>query len=285
MLLLKHTLHTTYNTLHTAHTTPHTHTTHTAHYIQHTTHYTTHPLHTLHTTHYTTHTTQTAYYIQHTTHYTTHTLHTTCSTLHTIQHTVHTTHYKLHYTTYCSHYCTYTHTHTLSTPHTQWWASFMIACALAEIWTRKLTRTSQKNCQHAHCNAWRYIGLLATCFHAGILLVLLPPEDGGDMFLRNAGWLSTDYTALYLCVDVHSCRELYDIDSVVSWHDRAAQLDQRSCVCRSAYVAWGTASLCMACEPILASGSETRSLSLHLWVPRKGHRDATVAEANLHHDF
>jgi hypothetical protein len=23
------------------------------------------------------------------------------------------------------------------------------------------------------------------------------PEDGGDMFLRNVGWLSTDYTVLY----------------------------------------------------------------------------------------
>jgi hypothetical protein len=27
--------------------------------------------------------------------------------------------------------------------------------------------------------------MLATCFHAGILLVLFDPEDGGDMFLRN----------------------------------------------------------------------------------------------------
>jgi hypothetical protein len=24
------------------------------------------------------------------------------------------------------------------------------------------------------------------------------PEDGGDIFLRNIGWLSTDYTVLYL---------------------------------------------------------------------------------------
>jgi hypothetical protein len=29
--------------------------------------------------------------------------------------------------------------------------------------------------------------LLATCFHAGILLGLFYPEDGGDMFLRNVG--------------------------------------------------------------------------------------------------
>jgi hypothetical protein len=38
--------------------------------------------------------------------------------------------------------------------------------------------------------------LLATCFHAGFLLGLFDPEDGGDMFLRNVGRLSTDYTAL-----------------------------------------------------------------------------------------
>jgi hypothetical protein len=29
-------------------------------------------------------------------------------------------------------------------------------------------------------------------------LFFLDPEDGGDMFLRNVGWLSTDYKALYL---------------------------------------------------------------------------------------
>jgi hypothetical protein len=42
------------------------------------------------------------------------------------------------------------------------------------------------------------IALLATCFDSGFLLCLFfYPEDGGDMFLRNVGWLSTDYTALY----------------------------------------------------------------------------------------
>jgi hypothetical protein len=42
------------------------------------------------------------------------------------------------------------------------------------------------------------IALLATCFEAAISLGLFfYPEDGGDMFLRNVGWLSTDYTALY----------------------------------------------------------------------------------------
>jgi hypothetical protein len=33
--------------------------------------------------------------------------------------------------------------------------------------------------------------------HIGFLLTLLfEPEDGGDMLLRNVGWLSTDYTLL-----------------------------------------------------------------------------------------
>jgi hypothetical protein len=40
--------------------------------------------------------------------------------------------------------------------------------------------------------------LLATCFHSGFLLGLFfDPEHEGDMFLRNVGWLSTDYTVLY----------------------------------------------------------------------------------------
>jgi hypothetical protein len=37
-----------------------------------------------------------------------------------------------------------------------------------------------------------------TCFHAGFLLNLFfDPEDGGYMFLRNVGWHSADYMALY----------------------------------------------------------------------------------------
>jgi hypothetical protein len=52
-----------------------------------------------------------------------------------------------------------------------------------------------KNVQH-----WKVLssGIAATCFHANFLLGLFfDPEDGGDMFLRNVGWLSMDYTALY----------------------------------------------------------------------------------------
>jgi hypothetical protein len=40
--------------------------------------------------------------------------------------------------------------------------------------------------------------LLATSFQAGFSLGLFfEPEDGGDMFLRNDGLLSTDYIVLY----------------------------------------------------------------------------------------
>jgi hypothetical protein len=38
----------------------------------------------------------------------------------------------------------------------------------------------------------------STTFDAGYLLGLFfDPEDRDDMFLRNVGWLSTDYMALY----------------------------------------------------------------------------------------
>jgi hypothetical protein len=39
---------------------------------------------------------------------------------------------------------------------------------------------------------------LLACVHVGFLLSLFfDPENGGDIFLRNVGWLSTDFTALY----------------------------------------------------------------------------------------
>jgi hypothetical protein len=40
---------------------------------------------------------------------------------------------------------------------------------------------------------------LLTSFHAGFSFGLFfNPEDGGHIFNRNVGWLSTDYTPLYL---------------------------------------------------------------------------------------
>jgi hypothetical protein len=45
--------------------------------------------------------------------------------------------------------------------------------------------------------AWEQV-LLATYSQAGFLLSLFfDPEEGGDIFPRNVGWFSTDYTALY----------------------------------------------------------------------------------------
>jgi hypothetical protein len=51
---------------------------------------------------------------------------------------------------------------------------------------------------------WKQI-LLAIRFHASVLLALLDPEYGGDISVRNVGWLSTDYTALY---HNHRCENL-----------------------------------------------------------------------------
>jgi hypothetical protein len=40
--------------------------------------------------------------------------------------------------------------------------------------------------------------LVAIYFHSGFLVGLFfDPEDGGDMFIRNGSWLSTDYKSLY----------------------------------------------------------------------------------------
>jgi hypothetical protein len=55
------------------------------------------------------------------------------------------------------------------------------------------------------CRIWGYeefcfvVRRKSYLFHAGFLRALLwNPEEGGDIFLGNVGWLSPDYTALYL---------------------------------------------------------------------------------------
>jgi hypothetical protein len=54
---------------------------------------------------------------------------------------------------------------------------------------RRFGRTYHLYFQDRKINTW---------FHVGFLLCLFfDPEYGGDIFLRNLGWLSTDYTALY----------------------------------------------------------------------------------------
>jgi hypothetical protein len=57
--------------------------------------------------------------------------------------------------------------------------------------------------------------LFVTCFHSGFLLGLFfDRADGGGIFLRNVGWLSMDYTALYSykhrCENVESYMSLFE---------------------------------------------------------------------------
>jgi hypothetical protein len=55
---------------------------------------------------------------------------------------------------------------------------------------------------------------VVTCLKAGLFLgIFFDSEDRGDMFFRNVGWLSTDYTALYptrqkssYCILIYSFR-------------------------------------------------------------------------------
>jgi hypothetical protein len=67
--------------------------------------------------------------------------------------------------------------------------------------------------QGDNLSPWTRNHLLATYFHSGFLFVsFFDPEAGGNMLLRNVGWLSTGYTALY------PRRENYCFEnSVPSW--------------------------------------------------------------------
>jgi hypothetical protein len=51
----------------------------------------------------------------------------------------------------------------------------------------------------SNCSSYApQLALLAARFVLGFFLGLFfDPEDGGSVFLRNGGWLSSDYTALY----------------------------------------------------------------------------------------
>jgi hypothetical protein len=47
-------------------------------------------------------------------------------------------------------------------------------------------------CSNNDTNIWQAIQIILDCFLLGLLF---DPEDGGDIFLRNVPWLSTDYVA------------------------------------------------------------------------------------------
>jgi hypothetical protein len=57
-----------------------------------------------------------------------------------------------------------------------------------------LRHLGHSDLQWSKITAWNHRP--ATCFEADITLGIFDPEDGGDMFLRNVDWLSTDYKAL-----------------------------------------------------------------------------------------
>jgi hypothetical protein len=82
------------------------------------------------------------------------------------------------------------------------------------IYRRKLIFLSLFTLQHQHCTRppgcrhFLQVLVAAVSGHDHAKLLLVQPEegqvtwrcgreDGSDMFLRNIGWLSTDYTALY----------------------------------------------------------------------------------------
>jgi hypothetical protein len=70
----------------------------------------------------------------------------------------------------------------------------------------------------------RHTKLCLLLFYASFLLpILFDPEEGGDMFLRNVGWLATDYLALYprrhnsLCSSL-ICSYSYASDNFIKLH-------------------------------------------------------------------
>jgi hypothetical protein len=64
--------------------------------------------------------------------------------------------------------------------------------------TRSYTPEDRTLNYHSRRESKILLSLLATCFYTGFLLGLFfDSENGGDMFLRNIGWLSAGYMALY----------------------------------------------------------------------------------------
>jgi hypothetical protein len=62
----------------------------------------------------------------------------------------------------------------------------------------QVNRRFGRNMSHSPSESNNKPSTIFDLFHASLLLGLFfDPEDGDDIFLRNVGWLSTDYTALY----------------------------------------------------------------------------------------
>jgi hypothetical protein len=63
-------------------------------------------------------------------------------------------------------------------------------------------------------------------WQTGIFFCLFDPEDGGNMFLRKVGWLSTDYTALFPRIQYFSGVYMFSILGLVS---RSWGMEIRGC--------------------------------------------------------
>jgi hypothetical protein len=80
-------------------------------------------------------------------------------------------------------------------------------------------QTYTNNCLHEEYHLLGY--------NAGFLLSLFfYPEDGGDMFVQNVGWHSTDYTALYprrwyssTCLHVCQMEDHTLMKEILKFHD------------------------------------------------------------------
>jgi hypothetical protein len=68
-------------------------------------------------------------------------------------------------------------------------------------WAIRPCKSSESEFKFRRCMSSSPSGLKRSAYcmlRSGILVCLLfNPEDGGNIFLRNVGWLPSDYTALY----------------------------------------------------------------------------------------